>query len=374
MRTETENFADAWAAASAAAAAAEKGEKAPEAKPKAEPKTEAKADEATEASDEANDAAEPEDKPEAKTEKAAQSEGAEPAEAEEAEELDASDEKADRARAQLAKYAKQLGYKLEGETVSAEERVKFRAEKREARKAFQAEREAWELERGKFLERDADNGKKYQGLQAAIEAGDLDRIAELLDATSWNDLNQQLLIARSSPQAKEIAALKKAAKERDERDQKAATEKAQREQAAAQEAERKKYFADLSDEVDDAEDEQVRSLGKVAGFKEMILRAEQDGLERDQFGRWKTIERKEAIKTAFEQAKASYEQLRAVFGPKGEATEEDEKPAKASGKKPAAKPSGKSAGAKTVEMDTTTADGEKRWREHFEQMMRQANG
>lgn len=327
--------------------AAPKGQKAPT-KPAAEP-AKAAEDGETEAT---ADAAE---SPEAEAQEA--DDGDENAEPDEA--------SRDRDTARLKKLAQRLGFKIEGDAVAVDERAQFRAERRKSKEAIRAEHEALEKARAEFEGEKTKTGAQYKRLADAVEAGDLDAVADVLGHKSFSELSHHFMRMKSSPEAKRIEALEKEKRERDARDQKEAAARAEREHAAKVERERKEYFAELSSDVDDAEDESVKSLGKVQGFKELVLRHEQQ--EYDPV-KGVTIPREEAIKRAVEEARSSYAALHAVFGSAAPAA--PEKPAK--GAKPKA-PSARSGGAETLtldQIDTTTPEGNARFLKEVEALMK----
>lgn len=328
------DFAAAWKAAEAAVASQGGAESTPEPEaPEASKDAQEPPEEPEKAKAEGDAEAEPETEPE--------DENAEPDEA-----------ARDRDRAQLDKLVKRLGLKLEGETVSVSERAAFRKERRESKEALRAEREAFEAELAKNkadLETEAAKSRRFA---AALEAGDVDAMAETLGFKSWNELNQHVFRQKSSPEAKQIEALKKELQAQKEREEKTAKEQAQKAESARIERERRQYFATLSDDVDDFEDETIRALGKVDGFKEIVLRKEQEEYDPN-LG--KTIARADAIKLAAEDARKSWEALNAIFGKSAQ-------PVKAG--RPAKRPSGASAGAPDLnldQIDTSTPEGDRAW-------------
>lgn len=271
-----------------------------------------------------------------------------------------------RDRERLEKLAKKLGLAIDGDRVSIEDRVKFRDEQRARQKALRARSEELDARMAKLLEEDKTKGEKYHKLAKAIEDTDLDTIAAELGAKSWDELNRQFLINRSSPHAKELAALKKQLKEQETAAETAKREREEHARAVEVEKERKAYMAELSDDVDDAEDESVRAMGKVEGFKELVLRQEQEAYDPE---RNVTITRAEAMKRAHDVALKQYQALHAVFGGKAPAVAEQPVSGRR-GKRPttAEADSGKAKGL--GDFDTTTKEGNDAWMKAAEAMMR----
>jgi hypothetical protein len=259
-----------------------------------------------------------------------------------------------RDRERLEKLAKKLGLAIDGDRVSIEDRVKFRDEQRQRQKALRARSEELDAKMAKLLEEDKAKGEKYHKLARAIEETDLDTIAAELGAKSWDELNRQFLINRSSPHAKEMAALKKKLAEQETAAQTAKREREEQARAIEVEKERKAYFAELSDDVDDAEDEGIRAMAKVDGFKELVLRQEQDAYDPE---RNVTITRAEAMKRAHDVALKQYQALHAVFSK----TAAVEPVSGKRGKRPSTveASAGKTKGL--GDFDTTTKEGNDAW-------------
>lgn len=268
----------------------------------------------------------------------------------------------DRELAKLKSLAEKYGFKVEGETVSVDERAQFRAERRKSKEALRAERDRFEDElrrRQGEVDTLADESKRFK---SALEAGDVDAMAQLAGFKTWNDLNQHVFRQKSSPEAKRIEALQKELKDRSDREEKQAKEREQKDASARIERERREYFSTLSDDVDDFDDDQVRALGKVEGFKEIVLRQEQEEYDPNLE---KTIPRDEAIKRAKLQARKSWEALNAVFGKGGSEEKEAAAPkvTRGPGGKPVVKPAHSKAPLRLDEIDTSTPEGERKWYE-----------
>jgi len=335
-----------------------------DAKEQASGKSEAVAEPASESAPEA-DAKEPAESKEV--------DGAKPADVEAGDD-DADDDREpsevdrDRDTARLEALAKRLGMKVEGDRVSVNERAAFRDERRKTKQALQAEREAIEADRAKFQKDNESAVALHKRLADAIEAADIEEIAQAVGFKSWAELNQDFIQKRSSPLARELAAMKKRERERDEKDVKEAETRKQAERSAALERERKEYFARVSEDIDDSDDDSVRELGKIEGFREMVLRAENDALEPDGKGGYLTIPRDKAISVARQQAFESWQRLNAVFG-------KDAPPPEKARKAPLERPSARSSGGKTVtidQIDTTTASGNQDWFAEAERALREA--
>jgi hypothetical protein len=331
-----QDFAADWAAAEKAASAANAETPAETAKPE----TEAKA--------EPTEATETEANPEPET--------SEPETDDDADDGDPESRNI-RDRERLEKLAKKLGLAIDGDRVSIEDRVKFRDEQRQRQKALRARSEELDAKMAKLLEEDKVKGEKYHKLARAIEETDLDTIAAELGAKSWDELNRQFLINRSSPHAKEMAALKKKLAEQETAAQTAKREREEQARAIEVEKERKAYFAELSDDVDDAEDEGIRAMAKVDGFKELVLRQEQDAYDPE---RNVTITRAEAMKRAHDVALKQYQALHAVFAGKGVAPAAEP----VSGKRSKRPSTVEASAGKTKglgDFDTTTKEGNDAW-------------
>ena len=370
MTTEgTDDFAAQWAAAEKQAEAKEKGANVREAKEQGSQQAEVEASAEGEGESWGQEQKAPSDASVADDADGADNAKAEPAESDD-ENAEPSEAAQDRKRARLEALAKELGYKLDGETVGVDERVKFREERRKSREALRAERDAWDAERAKADEEFKAKGEKQRQLEAAIEAVDVEAIARLTGFDSWAQLNQHFLRQKASPEAKQLDALKRQMAERDAAEKRAAQERGQREAQARQERERRQYFEEVQADLEDSEDESVRALGKVEGFKEVILMQEQQEFDPNLK---QTITRAEAIKRAKAEAFKQYQALHAVFG-KGEPAASDAAPAGASPRRVAGKPANPK--AKLPEknlgldkLDTTTQAGEKEWFEQAAALM-----
>jgi hypothetical protein len=271
---------------------------------------------------------------------------------------------ADRDRVRLEALAKRLGYKLEGERVSVEERAEFRAAKRKSLEAIRAKTEAVEAREKELDQLRQTDGAKFQKLLAAVDAADHQAVAELAGFKSWEELNLDFLRKKSSPQSREIEALKKDKREREEREAKLIADAKARETTAKVERERKEYVERLTADIESAEDESIRSLGKVEGFSDLVLHHER--IEYDP-ALDQTITREEAIKRATADARKQYASLHAIFGGGTPVAP------LAKGEKAPKRPNARSAGSPALtldQIDTSTPEGERQWQKAAEQMLR----
>jgi hypothetical protein len=275
-----------------------------------------------------------------------------------------------KARSKLEALAKRLGYEIEGDRVSVDERVQLREERRQSKARLRADREAFEAEKATLLKELESNGSKYTKLEQAIANLDLDAIADVIGHGSWDQLGRHYLAEKSSPHAKEMAAVKKQLAEEKAAREKEATARQEAERAAQHERERKEFYSTLDADIADHDDPVVQELAKVEGFRDVILKVERDELEQVN-GNWVTCDREESIKRAVDNARKTYNELHAVFG-KVPASDDAAPVATPTPGKPAAVKPKPKPGHSVPEFDTTTPEGERRFQEHFAAQMKLA--
>jgi hypothetical protein len=190
----------------------------------------------------------------------------------------ASDDK----RAQFDALAKELGYTVDANAVTVNERVKWRNERqRDKQKAAERDRafEARVAQTEKNLE-----SKFGRGAMAAEawDKGDFDGLATALagEKTSWKDLQGKAGKLLLSPEHKRIRELedREQARERQaQQEQQAAAEQRQRaEQAQA----RQQWHANLSQEMAASENQQLKALAKLPMFVSAIMDIQGEAYQR----------------------------------------------------------------------------------------------
>ena len=237
----------------------------------------------------------------------------------------------------IKKEASALGLEFEGQTILTKERASFREEKRNIRAKLAAERERFENETRDVEARIVDNNEKAARLQTAIEANDLDGIAEAMGVESWNHLTEQALKRKLNPEHKELMSLRRQKREGelqlDKQKKLAEQQQAQGKQAQARET----YRGSIVTQT-----EKSKKYKKFADDPMFIA-----GVLKHQEKNWdgeETISVDEASELALKDARLIYDRLHSRFG--GQAASQPENQS-ADGTKSVEKP-GRNTPPKTV--------------------------
>ena len=372
VESSEENFTEVWKAAEAELDADEaiaEIEETPEAEEAPE------APETEEAAEEAPDAAIPEEEePEAPAEEEKPEEEASEEEEEKPKKKGGEIEEIDD---DFLELAKSKGLEVINRKVVSHERAKLwkRREKMQAEVNAEAAQARQQIERHV-----ATLEEKYApavAVMKAMEADDLDGVAVAMGKTDWNDLNNQALQQRLSPEHKRIQALTKEVNERKERE-KAAAEQAQQEyEARAKAAKRQESLEALSDDIGDLDHEGLASFSKDPAFVQGVhnhLSNNWDGHE--------TISVQEAANLAYLDAKKLHAKLDKHFGGSsrkaasvddatvpatgGTDGKKRRKPPKTISQSQVADASG------TAELDITTPEGDEAWLKESIRLMQDA--
>lgn len=176
-------------------------------------------------------------------------------------------------RAQFDALAKELGFSVDANAVTVNERVKWREEKRREKAAIAAERQAIDKYRN-----EADqhlSGKYGKGATAVecFEKGDFDGVASALagEKVSWKDLQGKAMQRLLSPEHRRIRELEEREAEREQsaqRERDAVAEQRQRAEIAAAQQEHRSM---LTQEMSSSESVTLKALSKQPMFVQAIM-------------------------------------------------------------------------------------------------------
>jgi hypothetical protein len=185
-------------------------------------------------------------------------------------------------RAQLEALAKELGYSLDANAVTVNERVKWRDEKRKEKAAIAAERQKvdqYKAEADKALTERF--GRAAQAIEA-FDKGDFDGVAAALagEKLGWKELQGKALQRLQSPEHRRIRELeeKEAQREREAHEAKQASEQ-QAAQAARAQAEQQ-YRTSLTAEMGASERQEIKALSKLPMFVSAIMEIQGEAYRR----------------------------------------------------------------------------------------------
>lgn len=181
-------------------------------------------------------------------------------------------------RAQFDALAKELGFSVDANAVTVNERVKWREEKRREKAAMAAERQA--VDRYK-AEADQTLTGKYGRAATALECfekGDFDGVASALagEKVSWKDLQGKAMQRLLSPEHRRIRELEEREAEREraaQREREAATEQSRR--AEIVEAQQQ-HRSMLTQEMGSSENSTLKALAKQPMFVQAIMEIQGD--------------------------------------------------------------------------------------------------
>jgi hypothetical protein len=237
--------------------------------------------------------------------------------------------------AQFKAQAKKLGFDIDERQVAKQERISLRKERKEVRMRLAEQQQ--EVEQV-LAQKASDLEAKYERahrLQRAIEEDDLNGIAQAAGYKDWTEINKAFLNKQLNPQHKEMTALRRQLREREEREAAQQKEHLARQQNERRLAQEREYKRDLQDDISDLEDKALAQFSDDPMFVDAVLHHQRrafDGVE--------TISVREAAKLAYDDARKLYETLHARFG--GRATSKPgtsangtavEEPAEATGKR-----------------------------------------
>jgi fused signal recognition particle receptor len=225
--------------------------------------------------------------------------------------------------------AKELGYEVpEGNIreVTLGERKAFRhkmhTEKAKLRTEFEARTAAIQEKEAQFKER----FDKSEGLLRAMDSGNLEEIAKSLGYKDWRAVNEKYFKELSSPEAREIAQLRK---EREaEKAERAKLEEQRRahERNAHKERLMSEHKADIVDALKEYKGGAYASLASDPNFVQTVITHQQqhwDGAD--------TIGIEEAIELANKDARSLLAHLQKLYGQPGSHNAEERAPAAGNG-------------------------------------------
>jgi hypothetical protein len=216
--------------------------------------------------------------------------------------------RADRLKA-LRVEAAALGLEYEGNAVTVADRARLREEKRNLKARLAEDRAAFEEEAAETTSRLQARVTKASKLEAAIEANDLDAIAQAMGVQSWNHLSEQALKRQLNPEHKELMRLRK--EQRDGEENRKAQEKAYKEHEANQRhhEQRQNYQREIVTAL--------HQQKKYKAFADDPLFI--SGIMKHQEANWdgeETLSLEEAAELALKDARFIYDKLHAKFGPR----------------------------------------------------------
>lgn len=208
---------------------------------------------------------------------------------------------------QLREEAEDLGLEFNANGVTIADRAKFREEKRTARHKLTSEREQFETRMREATTKLEERNSKSSQLQKAIEANDLDGIAQAVGSESWNHLSETALKRQMNPEHRELMKLKREAREREAHaEQSQKTERARAVELQKTQA-RDTYRTTLP--------EKVKALKKYEKFHDdpafitSVLAHQEKNWDGEE-----TITVEEASALAMKDARVIYDTLHARFG------------------------------------------------------------
>ncbi len=176
-------------------------------------------------------------------------------------------------RAQFDALAKELGFSVDGNAVTVNERVKWRDEKRKERAKLDADRAAIEKYRN---EADQTLTGKYGRAATALECfdkGDFDGLASALagEKVSWKDLQGKAMQRLLSPEHRRIRELEEREAER-ERQAQEHQRMAEEQHARAERAQaEQQYRANLATEMGASQNQSIKALSRQPMFVQAIM-------------------------------------------------------------------------------------------------------
>jgi len=237
----------------------------------------------------------------------------------------------------LREEAEALGLEYEGNAVTVSDRAKFREEKRNMKNKLAADRQAFEQEASEATKRLEAGAEKATRLEAAIEANDLDGIAQAMGQQSWNHLSEQALKRQLNPEHQELMRLRRENREKGENEKKLIKEQEEARQEQQRQVARQNYRTDVSEKL--SKTKKFKSFADDPLFLSGVLKHQEDNWDGEE-----TLSLEEAGELALKDARLIYDKLHERFG--GQAASQPENNTSASGT--VAEKPGRKAPPKTV--------------------------
>ncbi len=241
-------------------------------------------------------------------------------------------------KAQFEALAKELGFKLDGQTVSVAERAQFREQRRKFNESTAAQQAQFDAKfKAQLAELDAP-----RAAFAAWQAGDYDGFAKALGEGDWNGLNRKAIQRHADPNYKLVQELRDKEAKR-EADEKAAKERAQREQkerATAQQVQT--YKVNLGKLASESSDPVARAFADDPMFLDAVYLVQAENFVEGQ----DPISIEDAIRLSprrggsplLEELRALYKRAAAAFAAEQESDRHTQKAESATAESPRAAP------------------------------------
>jgi hypothetical protein len=207
----------------------------------------------------------------------------------------------------LREEAVALGLEFEGNAVTVSDRARFREEKRNLKNRLAAERQSFEEEANAATVRLQAQAEKATKLQAAIEANDLDAIAQAVGVQSWNHLSEQALKRQLNPEHMELMRLRREQREQIEHVKKQKVEYANHQAAQEREQARAQYRTDVSQKL--SASKKFKAFADDPLFLSGVLKHQEANWDGED-----TLTLEEASELALKDARFVYDKLHQRFG------------------------------------------------------------
>jgi hypothetical protein len=207
----------------------------------------------------------------------------------------------------LREEAVALGLEFEGNAVTVSDRARFREEKRNLKNRLAAERQSFEEEANAATVRLQAQAEKATKLQAAIEANDLDAIAQAVGVQSWNHLSEQALKRQLNPEHMELMRLRREQREQIEHVKKQKVEYANHQAAQEREQARAQYRTDVSQKLSTSK--KFKAFADDPLFLSGVLKHQEANWDGED-----TLTLEEASELALKDARFVYDKLHQRFG------------------------------------------------------------
>lgn len=173
-------------------------------------------------------------------------------------------------KAQFEALAKELGFRLDGSTVSVAERAQFREQRRKFNESTAAQQAQFNAQmQAKLAELEAP-----RAAFAAWQAGDYDGFAKALGEGDWNGLNRKAIQRHADPNYRLVQELRDKEAKR-EADEKASKERAQREHTERVTAQQiQTYKVNLGKQASESTDPVARAFADDPMFLDAIYRVQ----------------------------------------------------------------------------------------------------
>jgi len=173
--------------------------------------------------------------------------------------------------AKLKKLAEKHGFKIEGKSITVQERAAFRAQKRKLRAQLEQQTRELQTEAKKIQEDLGGKEAKVTAFLTAVESGDYDSLAKVVGHDSWEELQATILNQQADPNYRKLRELEKKAQEREQQD----AERQEQEQKQKQEQKRQQavqdYRASLVAEMKGHSDRVIKTMADDPHFVGAVI-------------------------------------------------------------------------------------------------------